>query len=86
MSEEGLTLSDELLSNVLGSIQQHDPRASQNMHVVLQYLAAVQGYFAADFPGSASERDALLGQLAEFARHVADDKAGRMQQQPGTEE
>lgn len=87
MSDEGLSLSDELLGNLLGAIQQHDPRASQNMHIVLQYLAAVQGYFAADYPGPASERNELLDQLLDFAKDVADDRAAQLgQQQPETQQ
>ena len=82
MSDDGLTLSDELLTSLVGAIQQHDQRATQNMMVILQYLSAVQGYFAADYPGTDSERNDLLDQMAEFAKHVASERAAEIGEQP----
>jgi len=80
MSEESLQLSDELISNLIEVIIRHDSRAETDMMLGLQYLAAVSGYIAAGYPGSAQERDALLEHLAAFTKHVTDDRAASLQQ------
>jgi len=77
---DGITLSDELIGNLYGVIQQHDKSVDENMMVALQYFAAVSGYMLADYPGSDSDRDELVEQLAAFTKHVADDRAAQKQQ------
>ena len=86
MSEDSLQLSDEFISSLIEVIIRHDSRAETDMMLGLQYLAAVSGYIAAGYPGPAQERDALLGHLAAFTKHVTDDRAASLQQQQQTQQ
>jgi hypothetical protein len=74
---DGLKLSRELIDSLLHTIGQHDAEAHEDMLVNLQYLCAVAGYLAADYPGPASERDELLEHLHAFMKHVCDDRANK---------
>ena len=74
---DGINLSQELIHGLLDTIGQQDASAREDMMVNLQYLVAVAGYLAADYPGPASERDELLDQLHAFMKHVADDRANK---------
>ncbi len=78
---EGLKLSQELMTDMLNTINQHDPEGGKDMMVNIQYLVAVAGYFCADYPGPESERNELLEHLSAFMKHVCDDRAASMQQQ-----
>jgi hypothetical protein len=78
---DGITLSDELIGNLYNVIMQHDAAVEKNMMVALQYFAAVSGYMLADYPGSESEREELIEQLAAFTKHVAEDRANQQQKQ-----
>jgi len=70
-----ISLSQELIAELLKSITQHDAVAKEDMMVNIQYLVAVAGYLCADYPGSVQERDELLEQLHAFMKHVCDDRA-----------
>lgn len=74
---DGIQLSRDLIDQLLRTIGEHDPEAQQDMLVNLQYLSAVAGYLAADYPGPASERDELLEHLHAFMKHVCDDRAAQ---------
>jgi len=78
---DGIQLSRELIDALLQTISEHDAQAQQDMLINLQYLCAVTGYLAADYPGPASERDELLEQLHAFMKHVCDDRAESQQAQ-----
>ncbi len=77
-----INLSPTLINNLLQAIGEHEPNAQQDMMVNVQYLVAVAGYLAADYPGPASERDQLLDHLHAFMKHVCDDHANAASQQP----
>jgi len=78
MSDD-ISLSRDLIDALLNTIGEHDAHARQDMLVNLQYLVAVAGYLAADYPGPASERDELLEHLHAFMKHVCDDRANSQQ-------
>jgi hypothetical protein len=78
---EGINLNRELIQQLLQTIAEHDSAAQQDMMVNLQYLCAVAGYLAADYPGPASERDELLEHLHAFMKHVCDNHAQPAQSQ-----
>lgn len=80
MSEEGITLSDDLIHGMMNLVMEHDPAAQQDMIRALQYFAAVTGYLAADYPGPEEQRTELLEHLHQFAMHVANEKASSQQQ------
>lgn len=81
MSDEGITLSDDLIHGVMNLVMEHDEAAAQDMVRALQTIAAVTGYLAADYPGPQEQRDALLEHLCEFAKHVANEKVASSQPQ-----
>lgn len=78
---DGIKLSRDLIDKLIQTIGEHDHEAQEDMVINLQYLCAVTGYLAADYPGPASERDELLEQLYAFMKHVCDDRANSEQQQ-----
>jgi hypothetical protein len=78
--EQTIQLSEALIAQLIQTIAGHDPRAGEDSVLGLQYLAAVIGYVAGAYPGSAQDRQALLDHLAAFARQVADDRAASQQQ------
>lgn len=78
---DGIQLSRELIENLLRTIGEHDPDAQQDMFISVQYLCAIAGYLAADYPGPASERDELLEQLHAFMKQVCDERADNQQPQ-----
>lgn len=80
---DGINLTRELVDKLLHAIAEHDAEARQDMLVNLQYLSAVTGYLAADYPGPVSERDELLEHLHAFMKHVCDERADK-QQAPAT--
>ena len=77
---EGLQLSRDMIDSVLKAIGDHDPNAQQDMMIAIQYLAAIAGFFAAEFPGPDAEREEFMKYLNDLMRHVCDDK--REQNQP----
>ena len=72
---ETLNLNKELITEMLQVIARYDDEANQDMMVNLQYLVAVAGYLAADYPGPATERDEILQHLHGLMKHVADEHA-----------
>lgn len=78
---EGIQLSDAMITRLIDVIGEHDPDAREDRIVVLQYLAAINGYLSADYPGPDAERAELLEHLAEFTRHVCNERVKSRQQQ-----
>ncbi len=76
-----IQLSNELIENVMQAIVQHDATVAENGTLGLQYLAAMLGVLASDYPGTADECEELLNHLHEFTKHVYNDHARAQQQQ-----
>ena len=81
-----ISLSQELITDLLKRIVEHDATAQEDMMVNIQYLVAVAGYLAADYPGPASERDEMLDHLHAFMKHVCDDRAESAKPQAANEQ
>ena len=77
---EGIQLSEQMLTRIINVIGEYDAEAKQDRIVVLQYLAAINGYLSADYPGPDSEREELLEHLNEFTRHVCHERVQSRQQ------
>lgn len=77
---EGLQLSRDMIDGVLKAIGEHDPAAQQDMMIAIQYLSAIAGFFAADFPGPDAEREEFLKYLNDLMCHVCDDRIKQNQQ------
>lgn len=67
-----IQLSDELLSNIQAVLEQNDPQAG-DAGIAVQYLAALTGVLAAQFPGDAERKRQVLHQLLEFTGRVFED-------------
>ena len=78
---EGIQLSDEMITRVIEVISDYEPEAKEDRIVVLQYLAAINGYLSADYPGPDAEREELLQHLNEFTHYVCNERAQSKQQQ-----
>ncbi|HEB57950.1 MAG TPA: hypothetical protein ENJ01_01895 [Gammaproteobacteria bacterium] len=78
---KGIQLSSELIENMMRVIAEHDEEVRENGTLGLQYMAAVMGILAADYPGSDSDRMELLEHLAGFTRHVYEDQMRAREQQ-----
>lgn len=78
---QSISLTQDLINDLLQVIVRHEPEAQQDMMMNIQYLVAVSGYLCADYPGSVAERDDLLAQLHAFMKHVCDDRANSQQSQ-----
>lgn len=78
---DGIRLSEDLITEILTSIAKHDDEAKTDRLIALQYLSAVSGFLAADYPGPDSERNELLQHLHEFSHHVCAERRKGMQQQ-----
>lgn len=78
---EGIDISEALISDVIKTIGQHDQNANEDRIIVLQYLAAINGFLSADYPGPAAEREELLEHLNEFTRYVCNERVQNNQQQ-----
>jgi hypothetical protein len=76
-----IQLSHELIDNVMQAIVDHDKAVTENGTLGLQYLAAILGVLAADYPGNEAECEELLTHLHEFTKHVYGDQARSRQQQ-----
>ena len=77
---EGLQLSRDMIDGVLKAIGDHDPNAQQDMMIAIQYLSAIAGFFAAEFPGPDAEREEFLKYLNDLMNHVCDDRRKQNQQ------
>lgn len=77
---EGIQLSEDMITKLIDVISEYDVEAKQDRIIVLQYLAAINGYLAADYPGPDTEREELLEHLAEFSRHVCEERIQSKQQ------
>ncbi len=71
---EGIQLSEELISQVIDVIAEYDANAKEDRIVVMQYMAAINGFLSADYPGPDAERDELLEHLSEFSRYVCNER------------
>ncbi len=71
---EGIQLSEELISQVIDAIAEHDANAKNDRIIAMQYMAAINGFLSADYPGPDSEREELLEHLSEFSRYVCNER------------
>ncbi len=67
-----IQLSDDLLSNIQAALEQNDPQAA-DAGVAVQYLAALTGVLAAQFPGDTARKRDVLRQLQDFSVRVFED-------------
>ncbi len=65
-------LTEELIRDIQEVLLRHDPQNEQ-AGVAIQYLAAIEGFLLARFPGPYDEKRKLLERLFEFSDQVLQD-------------
>ncbi|MDH5518885.1 MAG: hypothetical protein OEY36_13875 [Gammaproteobacteria bacterium] len=83
---QGIQLSEEMITKLIDVISEYDAEAKQDRIVVLQYLAAINGYLSADYPGPDAEREELLQHLTEFTQHVCNERVQSKQNAPSPQQ
>ena len=76
-----LSLSTEVVNNVIKVVQEHDSSASDQM-VASQYLAAVIGFIVSKENFNDDQRNEVINELSSFIRYVSDDLRGNVEQSP----
>jgi hypothetical protein len=76
-----LSLSTEVVNNVIKVLQEHDSSASDQM-VASQYLAAVIGFIVSKENFNDEQRNEVINELSSFIRYVSDDLRGNVEQSP----
>ena len=71
---EGIQLSEDMIRKVIDVISEYDAEANQDRIIVMQYLAAINGFLSADYPGPDAEREELIEHLTEFTRYVCNER------------
>jgi len=74
-----LSLSTEIVNNVLEVLQKHDESASDQL-VASQYLAAIIGFVVSKENFSDEQRNEVINELSSFIRYVVDDLRGAQSQ------
>jgi len=82
-----LSLSTEIVNNVLEVLQKHDESASDQL-VASQYLAAIIGFVVSKENFSDKQRNEVINELSSFIRYVVDDLRGAQSQnaEPSSED
>ena len=75
-----------MITKIIEVIGDYEPDAKQDRIVVLQYLAAINGYLSADYPGPDAEREELLEHLNEFTHYVCNERVQSKQPQAATQQ
>ena len=78
-----LSLSTEIVNNVVDILNQHDPASSDQL-VASQYLAAIIGFIVAKENFSDEQRNDVINELSSFIRYVCDDLRGNSDSQEST--
>lgn len=74
-----LSLSTEIVNNVLEVLQKHDESASDQL-VASQYLAAIIGFVVSKENFSDEQRNDVINELSSFIKYVVDDLRGTQSQ------
>ncbi len=81
-----IQLTDELLSNIQGVLEEHDEQ-TRDAGIGIQYLAAILGFLVARFPTQTGEqKQQILRELFDFASHVLDQNTRQEPPAAGPEE
>lgn len=76
-----LSLSTEVVNNVIKVLQEHDSSASDQM-VASQYLAAVIGFIVSKENFNDEQRNEVINELSSFIRYVSDDLRVNVEKSP----
>lgn len=69
MSDDGIQLSPELMSDLRAAMHKQDARTEDDV-VAMQYLVAAAGMMLSDFNGGPMNKQQVLQDLSGFMQHV----------------
>lgn len=78
-----LKLSDHLINEIQSDLVSAD-KSARDPYVMLQYLAAIQGYIVGRQQIDSGEKRQIHEELSAFAKHVLDDVDNTIRQQSQT--
>ena len=71
MSDDGIQLSPELMSDLRAALKKQDPRTEDDV-MAMQYLVAATGMTLSDIKNSQMDKSQVFDELAGFMKHVFD--------------
>ena len=71
MSDDGIQLSPQLMSELRVALEKQDPRTSDDM-LAMQYLTAAAGMMLSDYSNPQMNKQEALDDLCGFMKHVFD--------------
>lgn len=80
MSDDGIQLSPQLMSDLRAAMLKQDPRTDDDV-VAMQYLAAATGMLLSDCNNVQMDKKNVLDELAGFMHHVFDYMESQKPQQ-----
>ena len=69
MSDDGIQLSPQLMSELRVALEKQDPRTSDDM-LAIQYLVAAAGMMLSDYNNPQMNKQEALGEISGFMKHV----------------
>ena len=71
MSDDGIQLSPELMSDLRAAMAKQDPRTQDDV-MAMQYLVAAAGMMLSDYSNPQVNKQEIIGELSGFLKHVFD--------------
>ena len=71
MSDDGIQLSPELMSDLRAALKKQDPRTEDDV-MAMQYLVASAGMMLSDVNNPQMDKSQIFDELAGFMKHVFD--------------
>ena len=71
MSDDGIQLSPELMTELRSALKKQDPRSEDDI-MAMQYLVAAVGMMLSSVDDAELDKKAVLGELSGFMDHVFD--------------
>lgn len=85
MSDDGIQLSPQLVSDLRDAMLRQDPRTQDDV-LAMQYLVATAGLLLSEYENPQMDKNNALDDLAGFMKHVFDYMEQQKAQRPPPQE
>ncbi len=85
MSDDGIQLSPQLVSDLRDAMVRQDPRTQDDV-LAMQYLVATAGLLLSEYDNPQMDKNNALDDLAGFMKHVFDYMEQQKAQRPPPQE
>jgi hypothetical protein len=85
MSDDGIQLSPQLVSDLRDAMVRQDPRTQDDV-LAMQYLVATAGLLLSEYENPQMDKNNALDDLAGFMKHVFDYMEQQKAQRPPPQE